>query len=52
MGILLAGVFKIKGISSEGGLMLGECLISLPARVLHAVIGMLPHVFPIRGRVL
>ena len=29
-----------------------ERLISLPARVLHAVLGMLPHVLPIGGSVL
>ena len=52
MGISLAGVFKIEGMSSEGELMLGEHLISLPAGVLRAVIGMLPHVLPIGGSVL
>ena len=46
------GVFKIEGMSNEGGTHARECLISLPAGVLRAVIGMLPHVLPIRGGVL
>ena len=52
MGILLAGVFRIEGMLSEGGSVLGEHLISLPAGVLRTVIRMLPHVLPIRGSVL
>ena len=51
MGILLAGVFKIEGMSNEGTRG-RECLISLPAGVLRAVIGMLLHVLPIGGGVL
>ena len=35
-----------------GGTMLEECLISLPAGVIWAVIGLLPHVLPVWGGVL
>ena len=52
MGISLAGVFKMEGMSNEGGTHVRDHLISLPARVLCTVIRLLPHVLPIRSGVL
>ena len=52
MGILLAGVLRIEGMSSEDGLGQRGRLISLPAGVLRAVFRLLPHILPVGGSVL
>ena len=41
-----------RGHSAMGRVMLEERLISLPAGVIWAVLGLLPHVLPIRSRIL
>ena len=52
MGISLAGVFKMEGMSKDGGFTLGNTFLCLPAGVLLIVIGKFPHVSPIGGSVL